>query len=91
MTLYINENVTLIASTKTGEKIRADIQRAQEERNLEQELFCAMREAANAGDWDYYSDLHKDVYGVRPACWATWMMQATARDYARREFGEEAY
>lgn len=39
---------------------------ATEEERLESELFEALRYAEEVGDWDLYSDIYKDLYGVRP-------------------------
>ena len=32
----------------------------------ERELFAALQAAKAAGDWSLYSDLYKDLYGIRP-------------------------
>ena len=36
------------------------------EADEEEILFQAMREAELCGDWDLYSDLYKDIFGIRP-------------------------
>ena len=42
-------------------QVEADLQSA------EDELREALCEAADAGEWDLYSDLFKDLYGFRPS------------------------
>lgn len=72
-TLYITEGVTLIGSSDTVARVQRVM--AEERARINQEYadfcaLCAAREAWLASrdpeDWSYYSDLHKDVWGVRP-------------------------
>lgn len=60
--ITINPNCVCYLTPKTAEKIRAE-QREDEER---MQLFEALQRAAANEDWDFYSDLYKDLYGVRP-------------------------
>ena len=49
--------------------IAPEIEAAEEERMKEEEIFAANREwLADPANWDseIYSDIYKDVYGVRP-------------------------
>lgn len=60
--ITINANCVCYLTHKTAEKVRAE-QREDEER---MRLFKALDRAAANEDWDFYSDLYKDLYGVRP-------------------------
>lgn len=65
-TITIIEGVTLTATEntiRTYEAEKADHEAAIE---WEENAHRWLREAAEAGDWSLYSDLHKDIYGVRP-------------------------
>lgn len=72
-TLYINDNINFIGSSETAERIQRTMTAEQNRIRREYEDFlqvCAAREQAertnDPRDWSFYSDLHKDVYGVRP-------------------------
>ena len=61
-TITICEGVTLTASEEVIRQYEGEVADAQWER----EALGWLREAAARGDWGLYSDLHKDLYGVRP-------------------------
>lgn len=61
-TIQINEYITLTAS----EDVIREYEWEQEEREWMAEGVELLRKAYEAGDWDFYSDLHKDLYGFRP-------------------------
>ena len=68
-TIIIAEDITLTASEKTireYEKELAEVQVMLEERRWERQMRKAIEEAYENEMWDFYSDLYKDVYGVRP-------------------------
>lgn len=68
-TIIIAEDITLTASEKTireYEKELAEVQAMLEERRWERQMRKAIEEAYENEMWDFYSDLYKDVYGVRP-------------------------
>ena len=60
--ITINANCVFYLTPETAEKVRAKW-REDEER---MRLFEALERAAANEDWDFYSDLYKDLYGVRP-------------------------
>ena len=68
-TIIIAEDITLTASEKTireYEKELAEVQAMLEKRRWERQMRKAIEEAYENEMWDFYSDLYKDVYGVRP-------------------------
>lgn len=68
-TIIILEDVTLTATEKTIREYEAELAEAQEllaEMDWERQARKALHEAYKNGDWGLYSDLHKDLYGVRP-------------------------
>lgn len=65
-TIELIEGVTLTATEKT-------LRKAQELVNYyvnQAALLDELNRAWEMGEWDYYSDLHKDLFGVRPHCWS---------------------
>ena len=76
MTININNNIDFTGCESTCKAIRdlveaparraaAMARREQEER----EAYALLREMAerkDPADWDFYSDLYKDLHGVRP-------------------------
>ena len=65
-TLKINENITCYLTPATANKIKAEIEAERREAEERMQLFKALERAAANEDWDFYSDLYKDLYGVRP-------------------------
>lgn len=61
-TITISEGITLTASKEVIRSYEAQVA----ERQWRIDAIQWLREATEAGDWDFYSDLHKDLYGVRP-------------------------
>ena len=61
-TITIIEGVTLTASEEVIRQYNAEVA----DREWRKDALRWLREAAEMGDWDFYSDLHKDLYGVRP-------------------------
>lgn len=61
-TITISEGITLTASEEVIRQYEAQVA----VRQWERDALRWLREAAEAGDWSFYSDLHKDLYGVRP-------------------------
>lgn len=72
-TIVICADITLTASERTiraYEAELAEIRAEQEAQTAEQAwyetAFICLQEAYKSGDWDLYSDLYKDLFGVRP-------------------------
>ena len=61
-TITISEGITLTASEEVIRQYEDEMAAVQWERDA----LRWLKEAAEAGDWGFYSDLHKDLYGVRP-------------------------
>lgn len=61
-TITICEGVTLTASEEVIRQYEGEKADAQ----WEHDALRWLREAAEAGDWGFYSDLYKDLFGVRP-------------------------
>lgn len=61
-TITISEGITLTASEEVIRQYEAQVA----ERQWRRDAVEWLRQAAEAGDWSFYSDLHKDLYGVRP-------------------------
>ena len=61
-TITISEGITLTASEEVIRQYEGEVA----ERQWKARAFDLLIEAAAAGDWDFYSDLHKDLFGVRP-------------------------
>jgi len=61
-TITISEGITLTASEEVIRQYEDEVADAQWERDA----LDWLRQAAEAGDWGFYSDLHKDLFGVRP-------------------------
>lgn len=61
-TITISEGITLTASKEVIRQYEDEVAAVQWERDA----LRWLREATEAGDWSFYSDLHKDLYGVRP-------------------------
>jgi len=61
-TITIIEGVTLTATEDTIRTYEAE----KAERQWRRDALRWLNEAAEAGDWSFYSDLHKDLFGVRP-------------------------
>lgn len=61
-TITISEGITLTASEGVIRQYEAQVA----ERQWRRDAVEWLRQAAEAGDWSFYSDLHKDLYGVRP-------------------------
>ena len=68
-TIHLSEGCTLTCSARFAERLREEVAEMRAEEALRAELQRARAEAIASGSpeaWDYYSDLHKEVYGVRP-------------------------
>ena len=72
-TLYISNGVNFIGSSDTALKIQRTmtaeqnrIRRDREDRLAVERARADWERTGDSRDWSYYSDLHKDVYGVRP-------------------------
>lgn len=76
MTITINNNINFTGSKSTCEAIRDLVEapareaaaRARREQ-AEREAYALLHEMAerkDPADWDFYSDLYKDLYGIRP-------------------------
>ncbi len=72
-TIVICADVTLTASEKTIRayeaelaKIRAEQEAQTAEQAWYEAAFICLQNAYESGDWDLYSDLYKDLFGVRP-------------------------
>lgn len=61
-TIHLSEGCTLTCSARFARRLREEIA----EDRAEKALRNALEEAFRAQDWALYSDLHKEVYGVRP-------------------------
>ena len=61
-TIIIAEGITLTATEETARECEWLV----EEPKWRRQAFNWLLEAAEAGDWSFYSDLHKDLFGVRP-------------------------
>lgn len=73
MTIKINEYITVSYTNATWKKVEAQMREEQIENELwdyMRELQSKMRAAKNDEEfyelWNVYSDVHKDVHGVRP-------------------------
>lgn len=69
MTTIIIESVRFTVSAAVAASYVQEHENAQKMRERMANYHAQKRElqaAFAAGDWDYYSDLHKDLYGVRP-------------------------
>ena len=62
MKLYID----YLAQEELDNRLMAEWEAEQASEALEDALRADLEYAANIGDWDLYSDLYKDLYGVRP-------------------------
>lgn len=62
MKLYID----YLAQGELDSRLMAEWEAEQASEALEDELRASLEYAADRGDWDLYSDLYKDLYGVRP-------------------------
>ena len=65
-TITICEGVTLTASEKTLRRYETQKVELAAEQRWRKNAFRWLEEAYKSGDWDLYSDLHKDIFGVRP-------------------------
>ena len=69
-TITISEGITLTATNKTTHKISTRLEQERKRIEDEQFLYNQLQEcrkvAEETGDWSVYSDLYKDLYGVRP-------------------------
>lgn len=72
-TIVICADVTLTASEKTIRayeaelaEIRAEQEAWDAEREWRRKALVWLQKAYEEGDWGLYSDLYKDLYGVRP-------------------------
>ena len=69
-TTIISEGITLTATRKTTNRITTRLEQERKRVEDEQFFFNQLQEcrkvAEETGDWDVYSDLYKDYYGVRP-------------------------
>lgn len=61
-TITITEGITLTASEEVIRQYEEQVAELQ----WEEDAHKWLQEAAAAGDWSFYSDLYKDLYGVRP-------------------------
>ncbi len=52
----------VLCNPETIALIKEELQRDEWERSA----WEAIQRAADEGDWDLYSDLYKDLYGIRP-------------------------
>jgi hypothetical protein len=67
----INMNLYLeyLAQEENDDRLLAALEAEARAEALEEALREGLEAARKAGDWDLYSDLHKDLYGVRPRSW----------------------
>jgi len=73
MTIVINANCELIGSRKTCMTVYREMQSIARKQRWERDCYKVLARAraewertGSAEAWDFYSDYHKDVYGVRP-------------------------
>lgn len=76
MTITINANITLTASTATCKAVQDDLnayaarlarKAARKQWKAETDQVLAdLRSRRDPADWNFYSDLFKDRYGIRP-------------------------
>ena len=55
-----------LAQKAWDDALEAEWEAEQASEALEDALRADLEYAADIGDWDLYSDLYKDLYGVRP-------------------------
>jgi len=68
-TIIIATDITLTATEKTIREYEAELAKTQEllkEMEWKRQAWKALHEAYENEDWGLYSDLYKDLYGVRP-------------------------
>ena len=73
MVVVINANCEFIGSRKTGERLYAEMQSIARQKTWQRNCYKVLAEAraewertGSSEAWAFYSDYHKDVYGVRP-------------------------
>lgn len=70
MTTMMINGVRFTLTAETAEEIRKAMEAEEAERRATMQDYEDLRDAAKAGwetgDWSYYSDVYKDIYGVRP-------------------------
>ena len=64
--------VTFHLTNETADTIQRELKAYEEERFFERQLREEEAVARATGDWSVYSDLYKDMYGIRPR----WMYTA---------------
>lgn len=69
MRKLVYKGFTLELTEATYESFQAEIAAQEKEEKLMDSLFKSLAKARKNGDWDFYSDLYKDCYGVRPISW----------------------
>ena len=65
-TIHIAEGITLYLAQRTAAKLEAEIRAEREWRRQQDALAAAERYGDETGDYSLYSDIFKDVYGIRP-------------------------
>ena len=65
-TIVIVADVTLTASEETIRAYEAEREAEAAAIQWEEDAHRWLKKAAETGDWSLYSDLYKDLYGVRP-------------------------
>ena len=72
-TYRYDSHVLVIGAPATISRVQRDVEIPQRKARRQaeylayrKELFKALCDAEESGDWDFYSDLHKEFYGVRP-------------------------
>lgn len=73
-TIEIANGITLTATDATIAAYEAERKAIEDEMFFENQLREEEAVARATGDWSVYSDLFKDMYGIRPR----WMWQAPA-------------
>ena len=70
-TIIIIEGVTLTAAQSTIDRYLAEVAEAEAERRNRETEMKLRRWLADPANWhdECYSDIYKDVYGVRPRWW----------------------
>lgn len=68
-TMELCDGVTLTASDETLEYARWALRSVAYGYDVTDSDYAALQRARDSKDWDFYSDLYKDMYGVRPVSW----------------------
>lgn len=70
MTTMMIKGVRFTLTAETAEEIRKAMEAEEAERRAAmqdyEDLMGAAAACRETGDWSFYSDVYKDIYGVRP-------------------------